>query len=214
MYTVKEIFYTLQGEGANAGRAAVFCRFAGCNLWTGREADRATAICDFCDTDFVGVNDDGGKFATADALADAVAARWPGDADESSGRFVVCTGGEPLLQLDAAAVDALHARGFEVAVETNGTQLPPAGLDWICLSPKARAPLILRAGDELKVVFPQPDFDLESLESLESLDFTHFYLQPMDGPELAANTRAALEYCLAHPRWRLSIQTHKLLGIR
>ena len=209
MYTVKEIFYTLQGEGANTGRPAVFCRFSGCNLWTGREADRATAICDFCDTDFVGVGPDGGRFATAELLADAVAARWP--SDQSSGRFVVCTGGEPLLQLDAPAIDALHARGFEVAVETNGTMEPPPGLDWICVSPKARAPLVMRRGNELKVVFPQPDQDPATLESLA---FDHFFLQPMDGPLVAENTRAAMQYCLAHPRWKLSLQTHKLLGIR
>jgi 7-carboxy-7-deazaguanine synthase len=209
MYTVKEIFYTLQGEGANAGRPAVFCRFSGCNLWTGRESDRATAICDFCDTDFVGVGPDGGKFATADALAAVVASRWPTDRPEC--RLVVCTGGEPLLQLDAAAVDALHAVGFEVAVETNGTQQPVPGLDWICVSPKARADLVLRHGNELKLVYPQPEFDPEQFESM---DFDEFFLQPMDGPHLAANTRAALTYCLAHPRWRLSIQTHKLLGIR
>ena len=209
MYTVKEIFYTLQGEGANAGRPAVFCRFSGCNLWTGREADRATAICDFCDTDFVGVGPDGGKFATADALADAVASRWP--TEEPARRFVVCTGGEPLLQLDAAAVEALHARGFAVAVETNGTQQPPPGLDWICVSPKARAPLVLRHGNELKLVYPQPDLDPESFEHL---DFSEFFLQPMDGPELAENTRKATAYCLEHPRWRLSVQMHKVLGIR
>jgi 7-carboxy-7-deazaguanine synthase (Cx14CxxC type) len=209
VYTIKEIFYTLQGEGANAGRAAVFCRFAGCNLWTGREADRASAICDFCDTDFVGVGPDGGKFATPGALADAVAARWP--SEDRSRRFVVCTGGEPLLQLDAAAVDALHERGFEVAVETNGTQQPPAGLDWICVSPKAHAPLVLEHGDELKLVFPQPGLDPASLEHLS---FSEFFLQPMDGPELTENTRMALAYCLAHPRWRLSVQTHKVLGIR
>jgi 7-carboxy-7-deazaguanine synthase len=209
MYTVKEIFYTLQGEGANTGRPAVFCRFSGCNLWTGREADRATAICDFCDTDFVGVGPDGGKFATPEMLADAVAARWP--TAEIGQRFVVCTGGEPLLQLDAPAIDALHARGFEVAVETNGTMEPPQGLDWICVSPKARAPLLLRHGDELKVVFPQADQDPATLESLA---FDHFFLQPMDGPLVAENTRAAMQYCLAHPRWKLSLQTHKLLGIR
>jgi 7-carboxy-7-deazaguanine synthase len=209
MYTVKEIFYTLQGEGANAGRAAVFCRFAGCNLWTGREADRATAVCDFCDTDFVGVGPDGGKFATAEDLASAVAAKWP---DLKEGRpLVVCTGGEPLLQLDGAAVDAFHARGFEVAVETNGTQQPPRGLDWICVSPKARARLVLERGNELKLVFPQAALDPASLEALE---FEHFFLQPMDGPDAVANTRAALAYCLAHPRWRLSLQTHKALGIR
>jgi len=209
MYTVKEIFYTLQGEGANAGRPAVFCRFAGCNLWTGREADRATAVCNFCDTDFVGVGPDGGKFATADALADAVASRWP--TSERANRFVVCTGGEPLLQLDAAAVDALHARGFAVAVETNGTQEPPRGLDWICVSPKSNAPLALTHGNELKLVFPQAGVDPAGFESLE---FEQFFLQPMDGPAVSENTRAAMNFCLAHPRWRLSLQTHKLLGIR
>jgi 7-carboxy-7-deazaguanine synthase (Cx14CxxC type) len=209
MYTVKEIFYTLQGEGANAGRPAVFCRFSGCNLWTGREQDRATAICDFCDTDFVGVGADGGKFATAANLAEAVASRWP--TNDHAHRLVVCTGGEPLLQLDVAAVDALHAEGFEIAVETNGTQPPVPGLDWICVSPKARADLVLRRGNEIKLVYPQPGFDPEQFESM---DFDEFFLQPMDGPELAANTRAALAYCLAHPRWRLSIQAHKLLGIR
>ena len=209
MYTVKEIFYTLQGEGANAGRPAVFCRFSGCNLWTGREPDRATAICDFCDTDFVGVGPDGGKFATAADLASAVAAKWPAGTHDY--RLVVCTGGEPLLQLDAAAVDAFHAEGFEVAVETNGTREPPAGLDWICVSPKARADLVLRRGNEIKLVYPQPGLDPGQFESLA---FDQFFLQPMDGPALAANTRAALAYCLEHPRWRLSIQTHKLLGIR
>jgi 7-carboxy-7-deazaguanine synthase len=209
VYTVKEIFYTLQGEGANSGRPAVFCRFSGCNLWTGREADRATAVCDFCDTDFVGVGPDGGKFATAESLADAIASRWP--ANDSSRRFVVCTGGEPLLQLDAPAVDALHARGFKVAVETNGTQQPPAELDWICVSPKARAPLVLRHGNELKLVFPQPDLDPASFEQL---DFSEFFLQPMDGPALAENTRRAVAYCLEHPRWRLSVQVHKALGVR
>ncbi|HEY9229876.1 MAG TPA: 7-carboxy-7-deazaguanine synthase [Gemmatimonadaceae bacterium] len=208
MYTVKEIFYTLQGEGANAGRPAVFCRFSGCNLWTGRESDRATAICDFCDTDFVGVGPDGGKFPTADDLADAIARRWP--TGEGS-RFVVCTGGEPLLQLDAPALEALHARGFEVAVETNGTQEPPAGIDWICVSPKARANLVLRHGNELKIVFPQPELDPADFEGME---FDQFFLQPMDGPKIGENTRAAIEYCLAHPRWRLSVQTHKVLGIR
>jgi 7-carboxy-7-deazaguanine synthase len=209
MYTVKEIFYTLQGEGANAGRPAVFCRFSGCNLWTGREPDRATAICDFCDTDFVGVGPDGGKFATAADLASAVAAKWPAGTHDY--RLVVCTGGEPLLQLDDAAVDAFHAEGFEVAVETNGTREPPAGLDWICVSPKARADLVLRRGNEIKLVYPQPGLEPGQFESLA---FDQFFLQPMDGPALAANTRAALAYCLEHPRWRLSIQTHKLLGIR
>lgn len=209
MYTVKEIFYTLQGEGANAGRPAVFCRFAGCNLWSGREADRAAATCNFCDTDFVGVGPDGGKFETAERLADAIASRWP--TSELADRFVVCTGGEPLLQLDARAVDALHSRGFAVAVETNGTQEPPPGLDWICVSPKSHAPLALTHGNELKLVFPQIGVDPSRFESL---DFEQFFLQPMDGPALAENTRAAMNYCLAHPHWRLSLQTHKLLGIR
>ena len=209
MYTVKEIFYTLQGEGANAGRAAVFCRFSGCNLWTGREADRATAICDFCDTDFVGVGPDGGKFATAPELASAIASRWPLESRER--RFVVCTGGEPLLQLDAEAVAALHHEGFEVAIETNGTLAAPIGIDWICVSPKAGATLVLRRGNELKLVFPQPGFEPERFESL---DFEHFFLQPMDGPRAAENTKSATQYCLTHPRWRLSLQTHKLLGIR
>lgn len=209
MYTVKEIFYTLQGEGANAGRPAVFCRFSGCNLWTGREADRPTAVCDFCDTDFVGVGPDGGKFGTASELADAIASRWPAQGD---GRpFVVCTGGEPLLQLDEAAIDALHAVGFEIAVETNGTQDPPRGIDWICVSPKAKATLVLKHGNELKLVFPQPGLDPKLFEGL---NFDEFFLQPMDGPQLAENTRAAVEYCLSHPRWRLSVQTHKVLGIR
>ena len=209
-YAVKEIFYTLQGEGAHAGRPAVFCRFAGCNLWTGREADRATAICDFCDTDFVGTDGPGGaKFATPAELARAVDAAWPADAVAAE-KFVVCTGGEPLLQLDDAAVAALHALGFAVAVETNGTQEPPAALDWICVSPKAGANLRLRAGDELKLVYPQAEAEPSQFEGL---DFRHFFLQPMDGPAREANTRAALAYCLAHPRWRLSLQTHKLLGI-
>ena len=208
MYTVKEIFYTLQGEGAQAGRPAVFCRFAGCNLWTGREQDRESAVCTFCDTDFVGVGPDGGKFATADDLADAVATRWP----SGDGRpFVVCTGGEPLLQLDVAAIEAFHARGIEVAVESNGTQPAPAGIDWLCVSPKAGAELVIESGNELKLVFPQ---ELAPPEKFESLRFENFFLQPMDGPDLERNTRLALEYCLAHPRWRLSVQTHKLLGIR
>jgi 7-carboxy-7-deazaguanine synthase len=211
MYTVKEIFYTLQGEGANAGRPAVFCRFSGCNLWSGREADRADAVCTFCDTDFVGVGPDGGRFATANALADAVSARWPWSASDGARPLVVCTGGEPLLQLDDTAVSALHAAGFEVAVETNGTQLPPTGLDWICVSPKSIAPLVLTSGNELKLVFPQADAPPERFESLA---FDHFYLQPMDGPVVDANTRQAVAYCLAHPRWRLSVQTHKALGIR
>ena len=209
MYTVKEIFYTLQGEGANAGRAAVFCRFAGCNLWTGRERDRATAVCRFCDTDFVGVGPDGGRFATADLLAEAVAACWPAG---GGGRpLVVCTGGEPLLQLDAEAVAALHARGFEVAVETNGTQPPPPGLDWVCVSPKVGAPLVLDAGDELKLVFPQEGGDPGRFAGLA---FRHFFLQPMDGPAQRENTERAIAYCLAHPQWRLSVQTHKVVGVR
>ncbi|HET7632893.1 MAG TPA: 7-carboxy-7-deazaguanine synthase [Gemmatimonadaceae bacterium] len=212
-YTVREIFYTLQGEGFHAGRPAVFCRFSGCNLWTGREADRASAVCQFCDTEFVGIGPDGGRFASADALADAVAACWPADQGEGSRgtRWVVCTGGEPLLQLDGPLVDALHAHRFAVAVETNGTQVPPAGLDWTCVSPKARAPLVLTRGDELKLVYPQAGGEPERYASLE---FAHFSLQPMDGPDVQRNTQLALEYCLAHPQWRLSLQTHKALGIR
>ncbi|MGH3821623.1 MAG: 7-carboxy-7-deazaguanine synthase [Pseudonocardiaceae bacterium] len=209
-YRVKEIFYTLQGEGTHTGRPAVFCRFTLCNLWTGREEDRHRAICKFCDTDFLGTQGpDGGVFCTATDLAAAIDARWP--AGSGGSRYVVCTGGEPLLQLDAQAVAALHDRGFEVAIETNGTRESPVGIDWICVSPKAGAELRLRAGDELKLVFPQPGAEPERFESL---GFTHFMLQPMDGPDLEANTRAAVEYCLAHPRWRLSIQTHKILGIR
>jgi 7-carboxy-7-deazaguanine synthase (Cx14CxxC type) len=209
-YAVKEIFYTLQGEGANAGRPAVFCRFAGCNLWTGREADREGAVCRFCDTDFVGTDGPGGgKFPSAERLASAVAAAWPAARDE--GRpLVVCTGGEPLLQLDPPLLDALHAAGFEVAVETNGTVPPPAGIDWLCLSPKAGAPTVIGAGDELKLVYPQEGAEPARYEAL---GFRHFFLQPMDGPSREANTRAAVRYCLAHPRWRLSLQTHKLLGI-
>jgi 7-carboxy-7-deazaguanine synthase len=210
-YTVKEIFYTLQGEGAQTGRVAVFCRFAGCNLWTGREADRSSAICNFCDTDFVGVGPDGGKFQSAEALARAVDAAWQGECSPRARKLVVCTGGEPLLQLDVAAVDALHDMGFEIAVETNGTQLTPQGLDWVCVSPKSTAPLLLTSGDELKLVFPQPT---APPERFAGLDFSHFFLQPMDGPSVAANTQLAIQYCLAHPRWRLSLQTHKQAGIR
>jgi 7-carboxy-7-deazaguanine synthase (Cx14CxxC type) len=210
MYTVKEIFFTLQGEGANTGRAAVFCRFTGCNLWSGRESDRDHAVCKFCDTDFVGVGPDGGRFPEPAALADAVAAKWPSD-DRKGPRFVVCTGGEPLLQLDEPLIDAFHARGFTVAVETNGTQSAPRGIDWICVSPKAGAHLVLNKGNELKLVYPQRG---ASPEMFDSLDFEEWFLQPMDGPDREANTRAALEYCLAHPRWRLSLQTHKALGIR
>jgi 7-carboxy-7-deazaguanine synthase (Cx14CxxC type) len=206
-YTVKEIFYTLQGEGRNAGRAAVFCRFAGCNLWSGREADRSSAICTFCDTDFVGTDGvGGGKFGTAEDLVAAIATAWRGDAK----RFVVCTGGEPLLQLDAALISELHANGFEIAIETNGTLEPPAGVDWICVSPKAGAALTLKRGDELKLVFPQPGAEPERFEALS---FDHFLLQPMDGPARDQNTVAATAYCLAHPRWRLSLQTHKMIGI-
>jgi 7-carboxy-7-deazaguanine synthase len=209
LYSIKEIFYSLQGEGANAGTPAVFCRFAGCNLWSGRGADRAGADCDFCDTDFVGTDGGGGgKFADAADLADAVARRWPAGAAH---RFVVCTGGEPLLQLDAAAVAALHERGFFVAIETNGTLAAPEGIDWICVSPKAAAPLQLRRGNELKLVYPQA---LAQPERFESLAFDHFFLQPMDGPQREANTRGAIDYCLAHPRWRLSLQSHKMVGIR
>ncbi len=208
MYSVKEIFYTLQGEGFHAGRPAVFCRFSGCNLWTGREQDRATAVCSFCDTDFVGVGPDGGKFATAGELANAIAARWPAAGGKP---FVVCTGGEPLLQLDAPAVAALHARGFEVAVETNGTQPVPAGIDWVCVSPKADAALAVGGGNELKLVFPQ---ERAMPERFAGLAFEHFYLQPMDGPSAAETTAATLAYCLAHPQWHMSVQTHKALGIR
>jgi 7-carboxy-7-deazaguanine synthase (Cx14CxxC type) len=211
-YAVKEIFYTLQGEGANTGRPAVFCRFAGCNLWTGREEDRATSICTFCDTDFIGTDGpDGGKFRSPAELARAVAERWPAWGLAGAKPLVVCTGGEPLLQLDAALVDALHAAGFEVAVETNGTRLPPPGVDWICVSPKAGSDLVLRRGNELKLVFPQVGAEPERFAEMA---FDQFFLQPLDGPAAADATRRALEYCLAHPRWRLSLQTHKLLGIR
>jgi 7-carboxy-7-deazaguanine synthase len=209
-YQVKEIFYTLQGEGANAGRPAVFCRFAGCNLWSGREEDRERAVCRFCDTDFVGTDGpDGGRFAAADALADTIAARWTGSG--AARRFVVFTGGEPLLQLDAPLIDALHARGFQIAVESNGTIAAPAGIDWLCVSPKADAPLVQRRGQELKVVVPQPG---QSLDELALLDFEHFFLQPMDGPQQAGNTAWAIAQCLRDPRWRLSVQTHKVIGIR
>lgn len=210
MYTLREIFYTLQGEGHHAGRPAVFARFAGCNLWTGREEDRASATCRFCDTQFVGTGPDGGRFATADALADAVLARWPEGA-AGTRRFVVCTGGEPLLQLDAAAVDALHARGFDVAVETNGTQDAPRGLDWVTVSPKAGAPQVLTHGDELKLVFPQVGAPPSAYEHMA---FTHFSLQPLDGPDRERNTAAAIAFCLDNPRWRLSLQTHKYTGMR
>jgi 7-carboxy-7-deazaguanine synthase len=208
-YAVKEIFYTLQGEGANTGRPAVFCRFAGCNLWSGREEDRGEAICRFCDTDFVGLDGPGGgRFDSAAGLAAAVAAAW--QVGESDRRFVVCTGGEPLLQLDGALLEELHRHGFEVAIETNGTLPVPDGVDWVCVSPKAGAELVTTRGDELKLVFPQEGAEPHRFEQL---GFQHFFLQPMDGPEREANTTAALHYCLSHPRWRLSLQTHKLLGI-
>ncbi|MEO8199054.1 MAG: 7-carboxy-7-deazaguanine synthase [Gemmatimonadota bacterium] len=219
-YAVKEIFYTLQGEGAQAGRASVFCRFAGCNLWTGREADRETAVCQFCDTDFIGTDGPGGgKFKKAEELARAVAATWetatgmalpPSDGSLRGRPYVVCTGGEPLLQLDPPLITALHAAGFEIAVETNGTQVAPQGIDWICVSPKAGAPLVQRSGDELKLVFPQAGADPEQFRDL---GFRHLFLQPMDGPDREGTTRAALAYCLNHPEWRLSLQTHKILGI-
>ena len=228
-YTVKEIFYTLQGEGAQSGRAAVFCRFSGCNLWSGREEDRSRAVCQFCDTDFVGTGPDGGRFRSAGELADAIDRCWGGAGrdtgdtrasevagfSERSGgvprKYVVCTGGEPLLQVDEKLITELHQRGFEVAVETNGTKPAPKSLDWICVSPKAGAPLVQKSGSELKLVYPQ---DKALPEEFERLDFRHFFLQPMDGPHTAANTEAAIEYCLRHPRWRLSIQTHKLVGLR
>ncbi|MHB1305158.1 MAG: 7-carboxy-7-deazaguanine synthase [Acidiphilium sp.] len=208
-YSVKEIFPTLQGEGRNAGRAAVFCRFAGCNLWSGREADRETAVCRFCDTDFVGIDGEGGgRFADAASLAEAVRAAWPAPVMDHA--LVVITGGEPLLQLDKPLIEALHAAGFEIAVETNGTIAPPAGIDWLCVSPKADAALAVARGDELKLVFPQAE---APPERFAHLDFAHFLLQPMDGPDRAANTSAAIAYCQAHPQWRLSMQTHKYLGI-
>ncbi len=223
-YTVKEIFYTLQGEGAQTGRAAVFCRFSGCNLWSGREEDRSRAVCQFCDTDFVGTGPDGGKFKSAKELSDAIDRCWGGgnlasgsngedasNGDNAARKYVVCTGGEPLLQLDEKLIDELHARGFEVAVETNGTRPAPYSLDWVCVSPKAGAALVQTKGNELKLVYPQ---DNAPPEEFERLDFKHFFLQPMDGPETARNTELAIDYCLRHPRWRLSIQTHKLVGLR
>ena len=207
-YAVKEIFKTLQGEGAHAGRAAVFCRFAGCTLWSGREQDRAAAVCKFCDTDFVGTDGlNGGKFDTAGSLASEIARIWGSDRRH---RFVVCTGGEPLLQLDRALVDQLHAEGFEIAVETNGTIEPPDGIDWLCVNPKAGSNLVVRSGSELKVVYPQAG---QPLDQLATLNFTQFWLQPMDGPNKAENTAAAVEYCQSNPKWRLSLQTHKLIGI-
>jgi len=208
-YAVKEIFLTLQGEGAHAGRAAVFCRFAGCNLWSGREADRDEAVCKFCDTDFVGIDGTlGGRYASAAELAETIAGQWTGSA---ANRYVVLTGGEPLLQVDAPLIDALHACGFEIGVETNGTIAAPEGLDWICVSPKGGSDLVLRRGHELKLVYPQA---LAAPEAFEGLAFERFSLQPMDGPEVAENTVRAIDYCLRHPQWRLSVQTHKSLGIR
>jgi 7-carboxy-7-deazaguanine synthase (Cx14CxxC type) len=231
-YTVKEIFYTLQGEGAQSGRAAVFCRFSGCNLWSGREEDRSRAVCQFCDTDFVGTGPDGGRFSSANELADAIDRCWggvsrtagasspsenggssfaPARGGRSGKKFVVCTGGEPLLQLDEELIGALHERGFEVAVETNGTRPAPDSLDWVCVSPKAGAPFVQTSGNELKLVYPQ---EKAPPETFARLDFKHFFLQPMDGPDIAVNTERAIEYCLRNPSWRLSIQTHKLVGIR
>ena len=229
-YTVKEIFYTLQGEGAQTGRAAVFCRFSGCNLWSGREEDRSRAVCQFCDTDFVGTGPDGGKFKSASELAEAIDRCWKGEGrsaekgdsslrsvGHSNGspglpkKYVVCTGGEPLLQVDEDLISELHQRGFEVAVETNGTRPAPRSLDWVCVSPKAGAPLVQTTGNELKLVYPQ---DNALPEKFEQLDFRHFFLQPMDGSDTARNTERAIEYCLRHPRWRLSLQTHKLVGLR
>ncbi len=208
-HSVKEIYYTLQGEGARTGRAAVFLRFAGCNLWSGREEDRDAATCNFCDTDFVGTDGrGGGKFLTAESLAEAVAAEWPNR--ERAKPYVVCTGGEPLLQIDADLINALHGRGFEIAIETNGTLVPPAGIDWICVSPKAGAEFVLRHGNELKLIYPQKGAEPERFADL---DFAHFFLQPMDGDRRGENTRAAAAYCMAHPQWRLSLQTHKLIGI-
>ena len=211
-YSVKEIYFTLQGEGAHTGRAAVFLRFSGCNLWSGREQHRAEAVCKFCDTDFVGTDGPGGgKFASAESLAEAVTNAWPEEA-VASGRYVVCTGGEPLLQLDAVAIDALHAAGFEIGVETNGTVSAPDGIDWLCVSPKANAPIVQRSGSELKLVYPQIEDAAQPCEFTD-LDFEYFFLQPCDNENLQANTRAAVDYCLQHPQWRLSVQTHKILGI-
>ena len=211
-YIVKEIFYTLQGEGMRAGRPAVFCRFSRCNLWSGRESDRERAICRFCDTDFIGTDGPGGgRFKTAGELADRVAAHWRGNVDQGAKPYVVCTGGEPLLQLDEALIDEMHARGFEIAIETNGTLAAPTGIDWICVSPKAGTDLRLVAGDELKLVFPQPEAPPENYESLQ---FDYLLIQPMDGPDRERNTRDAISYCLEHPRWRLSIQSHKYIGIK
>jgi 7-carboxy-7-deazaguanine synthase len=210
-YYVKEIYYTLQGEGANAGRPAVFCRFTGCNLWSGREQDRSTAVCNFCDTDFVGTDGPGGGiFSDCNSLASAINSHWPGARSHLAQQFVVCTGGEPLLQLDSALVQALHRIGFAIAVETNGTHIPPDGIDWLCVSPKEKAELVLRAGHELKLVYPQPSVRPEDFVHLK---FEHFFLQPMDGPNLKANIQSAINYCLANPQWHLSLQLHKVVGI-
>jgi 7-carboxy-7-deazaguanine synthase len=210
-YSIKEIFYTLQGEGANTGRPAVFCRFTGCNLWSGHEKDRASAICQFCDTDFVGTNGPGGgNFAAALDVANAISSSWPAQREAGVHPLVVCTGGEPLLQLDEALIAAFHQAGFEVAIETNGTRPAPPGIDWICVSPKAGTDLVLRSGNELKLIFPQENAEPQLYENL---DFQYFFLQPMDGPNREVNTQLTLRYCLEHPHWRLSLQTHKLLGI-
>ncbi len=210
-YSIKEIYYTIQGEGANTGRAAVFCRFAGCNLWSGREEDRTTALCNFCDTDFIGTDGPGGgAFKSAEDVVQAIESHWPSNGSVRARPFVVCTGGEPLLQLDESLVEELHRAGFEIAVETNGTILPPEGLDWICVSPKAGADLRLKAGDELKLVYPQDGLEPEDFMDLE---FKNFFLQPMDGLHKEENTKLAVAYCLEHPHWRLSLQTHKYLGI-
>ena len=209
-YSVKEIFYSLQGEGAQSGRPAVFCRFAGCNLWSGIEQDRETAVCWFCDTDFVGTDGlHGGKFVSAKALAEAVAGLWP--SAQEGGPYVICTGGEPLLQLDAALVDAFHRNGFEVGIETNGTQAIPDGVDWVCVSPKTVSGVVAGSGNELKLVYPQNDV---KPESFEQMDFEFFFLQPMDGPDIKRNTELSIRYCLGHPKWRLSLQLHKYLGLK
>ncbi len=210
-YAVKELYYTLQGEGANTGRAAVFCRFAGCNLWSGRDEDRSSAVCKFCDTDFFGVDGPGGgNFVSAKDLARAAKEEWPKENPARARPFVVCTGGEPLLQLDGDLLKAFHEEGFEVAIETNGTRLPPPGVDWLCVSPKAGADLVLKTGNELKLVFPQPGAEPERFEALS---FDHFFLQPMDGPYRSVNTTLVRNYCLTHPQWKISLQTHKILGI-
>lgn len=210
-YAVKEIYYTLQGEGAQSGRPAVFCRFTGCNLWTGREADRHKAICQFCDTDFIGTDGPGGgKFKTASSLAKAIIEKWPKSGIGNSHPYVVCTGGEPLLQIDTDLINAFHNQNIEIAIETNGTLLPPNGIDWVCVSPKANADFVLKSGDELKLVYPQEN---APPEKFAHLDFKHFYLQPMDGPETDKNIQLAMDYCLKHPQWKLSLQTHKILDI-